>query len=271
MRRNLVTLAADPRTHVFILSGLETEFLDDAFADFTGVSYVAEHGFFYRRGARNGNRVGFSTPTSVASSPRKDSKQQWRMLLADFKIDLSWIAIVRNFMEVYQQRTMGSRIEQKTSALVWDHSNADSDFAKIQASNMIVQLKPILRNFAVDILEGKGYVEVRQRGVNKGAAAMSLLNTIESRSGQLVDFVLCLGDDSSDETMFKALRKARGSSRSSNRVFTCTVGKKPSKAEHYVHDVDDVEMLINTLCQQSAKGKASRSMVGCWSHDVSIS
>ena len=104
-------------------------------------------------------------------------------------------------MEVYQQRTMGSRIEQKTSALVWDHSNADSDFAKIQASNMIVQLKPILRNFAVDILEGKGYVEVRQRGVNKGASAMSLLNSMKS-FGQIVDFILCLGDDSSDETMF---------------------------------------------------------------------
>ena len=40
-----------------------------------------------------------------------------------------------------------------------------------------------------------------------------------------------------------------------------TVGKKPSKAEYYVHDVDDVEMLINTLAHQSAKGKASRSMV----------
>ena len=219
MRRNLVTLASDPRTHVFILSGLETEFLDEAFAEFTGVSFVAEHGFFYRRGSR---MRGVSTPGSVTSSIDSKQQNQWRMLLADFKIDLSWIAIVRNIMEVYQQRTMGSRIEQKTSALVWDHSNADSDFAKIQASNMIVQLKPILRNFAVDILEGKGYVEVRQRGVNKGASAMSLLNSIESRSGQVVDFILCLGDDSSDETMFTELRNKRGTSRSSNRVFTCT-------------------------------------------------
>ena len=141
MRRNLVTLASDPRTHVFILSGLETEFLDEAFAEFTGVSFVAEHGFFYRRGTR---MRGASTPTSSIDSKQQN---QWRMLLADFKIDLSWIAIVRNIMEVYQQRTMGSRIEQKTSALVWDHSNADSDFAKIQASNMIVQLKTDLAKF----------------------------------------------------------------------------------------------------------------------------
>ncbi len=260
MKRNLVTLARDPRTHVFVLSGLETEFLDDAFHDYIGVNFVAEHGFFYKRGVKN---KGIVTPRHGGDSTTiySDKKEQWRMLLADFKIDLSWIAIVRNIMEVYQQRTMGSRIEQKTSAMVWDHSNADSDFAAIQASNMIVQLKPILRNFAVDILEGKGYVEVRQRDVNKGAAAMHLLQQIENRSGQTVDFVLCLGDDSSDETMFTALRKSRGSSRSSNRVFTCTVGKKPSKAVHYVHDVDDVEILINTLAQQSVKGKASRSMV----------
>eukprot|EP00940_MAST-03C_sp_MAST-3C-sp2_P003530 g3530.t1 len=171
---------------------------------------------------------------------------------------MTWMPVVRNIMELYQQRTMGSRIEQKTSSLVWDHSNADADFAAIQASNMIVQMKPILRNFAVDILEGKGYVEVRQRGVNKGAAALRILEILNS-TGPPVDFVLSMGDDSSDETMFRALLSQNGPGSERHR-FLCTVGKKPSNAEFYVQDVDDVETLVNMLMRQSVKAKASQSM-----------
>ena len=40
-----------------------------------------------------------------------------------------------------------------------------------------------------------------------------------------LDFVLCIGDDSSDELMFQALQDALGTSTSHSDLFTCTVGR----------------------------------------------
>ena len=50
---------------------------------------------------------------------------------------------------------------------------------------------------------GKGYVEVRPKGVNKGAIVDHIISQLYTHSGG-VDFVLCIGDDSADEFMFQA-------------------------------------------------------------------
>ena len=84
-----------------------------------------------------------------------------------------------------------------------------------------------------------------------------------------MDFILCLGDDSlmrpcsqnfvTNENhvpasmcllhveflVYRVLTKIIQSTH--NTQTKGTVSKKPSKAEYYVHDVDDAEMLINTL------------------------
>merc|ERR1712037_613314 len=50
-----------------------------------------------------------------------------------------------------------------------------------------------------------GYVEVTRRDINKGLAIQRVLQTISSQAGQAIDFVLCIGDDRSDEDMFEAV------------------------------------------------------------------
>lgn len=67
------------------------------------------------------------------------------------------------------------------------------------------------------------------------------------------DFVLCVGDDRSDEDMFEVITTSMaGPSISKNaEVFACTVGRKPSKAKYYLDDTAEIVRLIQGLASVS--------------------
>ena len=78
-------------------------------------------------------------------------------------------------------------------------------------------------------------------------------------NGTPVDFVMCIGDDRSDEDMFESiLRIASDSSLpAAPEIFACTVGQKPSKAKYYLDDTVDVMMLLQGLAASSLKPRSS--------------
>ena len=85
------------------------------------------------------------------------------------------------------------------------------------------------------------------QGVSKGLVAKRILSTMQER-GDLPDFILCVGDDRSDEDMFEVITTAaaRGPSylHPEAEVFACTVGRKPSKAKYYLDDAAEVVRLM---------------------------
>lgn len=68
-------------------------------------------------------------------------------------------------------------------------------------------------------------------------------------SGKALDFVLCIGDDRSDEDMFESIsnKSYASTSSSSPEIFTCTVEQKPSKARYYLDDTVEVMTLLQGL------------------------
>lgn len=72
-------------------------------------------------------------------------------------------------------------------------------------------------------------------------------------SGRPADFVLCVGDDRSDEDMFEIIGNAANSGiLSSNAlVYACTVGQKPSKAKYYLDDTTEVRTMLDALAEVS--------------------
>lgn len=68
-------------------------------------------------------------------------------------------------------------------------------------------------------------------------------------NGKPVDFVMCIGDDRSDEDMFESISSIASSStlQAVPEIFACTVGQKPSKARYYLDDTSDVLMLLQGL------------------------
>ena len=75
-----------------------------------------------------------------------------------------------------------------------------------------------------------------------------------SESGNQADFVLCIGDDRSDEDMFEIIGSAMNSGvlSSNTLVFACTVGQKPSKAKYYLDDTTEVITMLKALAKVSS-------------------
>ena len=264
---------------VFIVSGKERASLLETLNDISNLGLVAEHGMF------------ISWPGNTSGG-----KRVWETLVSDQ--DSSWRHITITIMEVYKSRTHGSYIEETEMKVLWQYRDADPEFGYLQAKELEDHLSNVLRNYSVDILHGGveegGYVEVRPKGVNKGVAAIHILKHIRSFSTwQKIDFGLILGDDHCDEPMLSVMRQIgrrkidarrahKGDSplppmpasvtqvdvsvcdefTSSNlEMFTCTVGKKPSAAANYLHDVDEVEDLLDSLVKMSGRDKKFHSSI----------
>lgn len=95
-------------------------------------------------------------------------------------------------------------------------------------------------------------VFVNGQGVSKGIVAKRLLSAMQER-GMMPDFVLCIGDDRSDEDMFEEITSsvANSSIAPNAEVFACTVCRKPSKAKYYLDDTAEIVRLMQGLASVS--------------------
>jgi trehalose 6-phosphate synthase/phosphatase len=168
--------------------------------------------------------------------------------------DLEWKKIVEPIMRLYTETTDGSNIEAKESALVWHHQDADPDFGSCQAKELLDHLETVLVNEAVVVNRGRQIVEVKPQGVSKGLVTGKVLSRMVEE-GKAPDFVVCIGDDRSDEEMFESITttlSAQSSSPMSTEIFACTVGRKPSKAKYFLDEVSDVVKLLQGLTTTSS-------------------
>ncbi|KAL6983655.1 putative alpha,alpha-trehalose-phosphate synthase [UDP-forming] 9, partial [Sarracenia purpurea var. burkii] len=100
---------------------------------------------------------------------------------------------------------------------------------------------------------GQHIVEVKPQGVSKGLVADRVLSTMVNCE-RPPDFVMCIGDDRSDEDMFESILSivSRPSLPVPPEIFACTVGQKPSKAKYYLDDATDVVRLLRGLANASS-------------------
>lgn len=224
----LRTLSNDPNNTVFIVSGRGRESLSDWLEPCENLGIAAEHGYFMRW-----NRTSEWETNHVAD-------------------DLDWKNIVEPIMRLYTETTDGSNIEVKESALVWHHQDADPDFGSCQAKELLDHLENVLANEAAVVTRGQHIVEVRPQGISKGLVSEKVLLDMVNRDNS-PDFVLCIGDDRSDEDMFESLLSTVSgpSLPASPDIFACTVGRKPSKARYYLDDASDVMKLLQGLATSS--------------------
>uniref|UniRef100_A0A0C9RLZ9 alpha,alpha-trehalose-phosphate synthase (UDP-forming) n=1 Tax=Wollemia nobilis TaxID=56998 RepID=A0A0C9RLZ9_9CONI len=233
------SLCGDPKNIVFIVSGRGRQSLGEWFSPCHKLGIAAEHCYFIRWS--------------------KDSEWENTSPTADFH----WMEIAMPVMKLYTETTDGSSIEAKESALVWHHQDADPDFGSCQAKELLDHLESVLANEPVEVKSGQHIVEVKPQGISKGLVAEQLLSTMVER-GKPPDFVMCIGDDRSDEDMFESIVSAMSKHSLSNKaeVFACTVGQKPSKAKYYLDDTFEVMKMLQGLAAASDRAtKNSPSQV----------
>jgi trehalose 6-phosphate synthase/phosphatase len=154
---------------------------------------------------------------------------EWEMLSA---VNNSWMPNVRPVMESFVDRTPGSFIEEKNYSLVWHFRKAEPEQGELRANELKDELNTHLSNHNLEIMEGNKVIEVKSGGINKGVAALQFINN------QSFDFIMAIGDDWTDEFMFRELPE---------EAVTIKVGMKHTKAAYKVESVDAVRNLLKRL------------------------
>ncbi|CAA6673012.1 unnamed protein product [Spirodela intermedia] len=220
------------RNVLFIVSGRRRDNLGKWFSPCEKLGIAAEHGYFMRW-----NR-----------------NEEWEN--CGQSTDFGWIQIAEPVMKLYTEATDGSSIEVKESALVWHYQDAEPGFGSAQAKEMLDHLESVLANEPVAVKSGQFIVEVKP---SKGLVAHKILSSMREK-GRRADFVMCIGDDRSDEDMFEGISSVTRDLVSPGApIFACTVGQKPSKARYYLDDTAEVVTTLKALADASEYQSPSSS------------
>ena len=237
----LEELSQDRSNEVFILSGVNRDCLNGFFGHLP-VGLVAEQGYYIRW-------------------PRT---QAWEKVCSDVQL-LPWKEDIVDVLKYFAVRTPGSFLDVSDSCVAWNFKDTDKQFGLIQAKLLQTQLEQMLttqRAKAVMVFE-KQYLLVHSTSVHKGRAVKRILNRRRSRvqeekreiveeeekpekeSGEqdeMYDMILAIGDDRSDEAMFKQLLSAK-----LGNLWMCAVDQRRTSAQYYIESPDKVVELLESL------------------------
>jgi len=185
----LVSLAQDTKNQVVIISGRNREALEEFFED-VNIGLVAEHGAWIR-----GSRGNWATT-------------------GDYNTD--WKEKIRSILDHFKRRTPGALVEEKDFSLVWHYRKTAPELSSVRVAELKNTLYFLTANLELDVAEGNKIVEVKNSGINKGHAA------IEWISKKKWDFILAVGDDATDEDLFRELPEF---------AYSIKIGLAPSRAK----------------------------------------
>jgi trehalose 6-phosphate synthase/phosphatase len=187
-------------------------------------------------------RIGLSCEHGAFFLPKKSIPQQQRRVQSwrDIRehLEMTWKSKVMNIIDRYAHETAGCVMEVKEITVVWHYRNAvDPEFALKQKEKLLMELKGKLDERSIEIVDGKKVIEVRPKQANKGQVVQTILEYHAD-----ADFVLCMGDDTTDEDMFRTLNQQNRAN-----LFTVVVERKPSVAHFYVQNQSKVIELLKCL------------------------
>lgn len=204
----LTKLGSDPRNEVAIISGRPRAILQEWLGDLP-VSLIAEHGAWFR-----------------------DKGKEWRVLRT---MSADWKERVLPLLQLYVDRLPGASLEEKEFSIAWHYRRADPEQGPQSAKELLDDLTGYTRNIDVQVFEGNKVIEVRNTGVNKGASALDWLAAFSP------DFILGIGDDRTDEDLFKALPPT---------AYSVRVGVSTTEARYYVGNPGAVRPLLQELAAE---------------------
>ena len=232
-------LTADKRNKVFIVAGKGPDQLKEWFGNVKDLGLAAEHGFMY--------------------SVNRQGLDKWKKIIK--KYDNEWIKNCSDIISPYLERCEGSFLDVKESSIVWQYTDCDLELGKQFCAAMSSELDNLVKKYNLKIVNGKGFMEIIAVGVNKGYfVGYKVKEFIKNKKN--LDFILCIGDDTSDEKMFHYLNTKKDEIKKyckKVKIYSITVGKKPSKAHYYVEKPKNVQELISGLVKASNKLSSSIS------------
>jgi len=219
-----LTLASDPKNHIYLLSEHGIPVIASWFgSNMNQIGLAAEHGCFYK----------------------KPGTSDWIKLIED---EFSWKDMVATIMHTYSEKTDGSYVETKHSGISWNYNHADPDYGSWQARDLYSHLEVTLTAAPVDIIFENKKVEVKAQQCKKGFVVDKIIEE-HSKSENKFDWVLCLSDDGTDESLFKTLNKNIAEGHLPHQTYTCTLlsSRTQIQAKYFLPDTDAMINLLDSL------------------------
>ena len=167
---NIREIVSDPlnRNIVIIFSNQSVGVIEEQFAGLLHTAdgdgglenlwIAAESGYLYRTGSQTGEN------------------SEWRKL-RNLATQV-WFNSVKKIMQIYTENVDGSIVEERESTLVWNHKNAEEEHGNMVVGELYSQIKSCLGSAPVEIVQGKGYLEVKPIKLKKTKLLKQLLAKI---------------------------------------------------------------------------------------------
>ncbi|MDB5192769.1 MAG: trehalose 6-phosphatase, trehalose 6-phosphate synthase [Segetibacter sp.] len=217
--RFLENITGDNQNEVVIISGRDAETLDK-WLGHLNLNFVAEHGAFIKyRG------------------------EDWQSQIA---VPNDWKNEIRPLLQAFVTRCAGSLMEEKQNTLTWHYRNTHPGLGFIRSRELLNNLSQLTANTPVQVIDGNKVIEVRLTGIDKGITALKVLNQYKP------DFTLCIGDDTTDEDMFKALN---------NNAYTIRIGNHATSANYNILLQTDVLSVLKSILLSVEKSMKQESLL----------
>ncbi len=204
LKKLLHSLTEIPHTDVAIISGRDYQTLDTWLGDLP-LALVGDHGVWL-----------------------KEHHQEWRQTITE---DTRWMDTIHPLVERFSDQMPGSFIEDKTHSFAFHYRQSEPDMVAVKLPELKEALRSIIGGQPIELQEGHSVLEIKDRRVDKGQAALSL-----SRQ-KPYDFILIVGDDTTDESMFETHPNA----------ISVKVGYGDSHAQHRLASPKEVKELLEVI------------------------
>ncbi len=209
----LKRLALDPRNHVVINSGRDHQTLEKWLGQLP-ISFAAEHGACYKEHGVWHHNIG---------------KPEWSQGLL-------------SILKMFVNKTPHSRLEIKNTSLAWHYREVDPWLGDLRAQQLIRSLVSICLQQNLEILQGNKVVEIKSPKYTKGSEVNRLLQH------ETYDFIMALGDDTTDDDMFRALPQ---------EAITIKIGTASEYARYNILKQTDTLPFLLQLLNNCQSGKAT--------------
>lgn len=204
----LAKLSADKANEIVLISGRDHNKMEEWFGN-SGVHIIAEHGVW-----------------------QKEIGGNWKSIMG---LTDTWKEEIFPILNTYVERTPGSFIEEKSFSLVWHFRKVPKDLGDLRVSELVNNLVYLTKDKGLQLLPGNKVIEIKNIEINKGKAALNFMFKKD------YDFIMAIGDDHTDEDIFKAL---------TDSAYTFKVGSSLSAARFYLRNPGDVRQFLHRLSSE---------------------
>src|SRR5215203_2564580 len=207
----LVKLSLEAKNEVIVISGRDSDSLQKWMRHLP-LTLVAEHGAVI-----------------------KYKNDSWEQQVSQSN---KWKEEVRPLLQSFVIRCAESFIEEKQNTLAWHYRNANLDIGFVRSRELHKSLLQLTNNTELQVIDGNHVIEVRFTDVDKGVTASKIVERYSP------DFIFCLGDDTTDEDMFRILK---------DKGYTVKVGSGDTAAQYSLNSQTDVLPLLRKFLEPGVR------------------